>query len=221
MKASGQRFIPQRRVRPDRVVVLSPAFDDDPGFLERAEDLAVKQFIGKVRVEALTIAVLPRAAGLDIGRPGPDRSDPFLDGFGTELRAIVRTYVIWNATQDELVCQNVDDVGVLELAIDPDRQTLPSELVDEYSVCGISVRHGCDPRQNHRTRRDWAAPAANGCRTRHSTRAACASAVYKEPSAPPAAISARHASSFIPSLPAQQRRNPAIAVTAILLGKVQ
>ena len=110
-------------MRPDRVVVLSPAFDDDPGFLQRAEDLAVKQFIAKLRVEALTIAVLPRAAGLDIGRPGPDRSDPFLDGFGTELRAIVRTYVIWNATQDELVCQNVDDVGGLELAIDPDRDT--------------------------------------------------------------------------------------------------
>ena len=80
-----------------------PAFDDDPGFLQRVEDLAVEQFIAKLRVEALAIAVLPRAAGLDVGRPGSDRSDPFLDGFGNELRAIVRTDVAWNAAQDEQV----------------------------------------------------------------------------------------------------------------------
>jgi hypothetical protein len=32
-------------VRPDRVVVPAPALDDDLGFLERVEDLAVEQLV--------------------------------------------------------------------------------------------------------------------------------------------------------------------------------
>lgn len=68
----------------------SPAFDHDLRLLERIEDLAIEQFISKPRIEALNEAVLPRAAWSDVSGLGPDSSDPFLDGFGDELRATYR-----------------------------------------------------------------------------------------------------------------------------------
>jgi len=40
-------------------------------------------------------------------------------------------YVIRHAPQDEQIGQDVYDVGRSELPVDPDRQTLPAELVDE------------------------------------------------------------------------------------------
>jgi hypothetical protein len=63
-------------MRPNSVVVAAPAFDDDPGFLQGAEDLAVEQLVTELRVEALAIAILPWAAGLDIGAPTPAAAWP-------------------------------------------------------------------------------------------------------------------------------------------------
>ena len=47
-------------MRPDRVVMASPALDDDLGFTERVKDLAVEQLIPEAGVEAFDIAVFPR-----------------------------------------------------------------------------------------------------------------------------------------------------------------
>lgn len=44
----------------DRVVVSTPAFDDDLRLLQCVEELAVQQFIPQPRVEAFDEAVLPR-----------------------------------------------------------------------------------------------------------------------------------------------------------------
>jgi hypothetical protein len=49
-------------VGPDRVVVASPALDDDLGPAQSVEDLAVEQLIAKAGVEALDVGVLPGAA---------------------------------------------------------------------------------------------------------------------------------------------------------------
>jgi hypothetical protein len=43
----------------DGVVVPPPAFDDDLGFAEAVEDLAVEEFAAGPSVEALDIAILP------------------------------------------------------------------------------------------------------------------------------------------------------------------
>src|SRR6266540_6896567 len=69
-------------MRPDRVVVASPALDDDLGLAQSVEDLAVEQLIAKAGVEALDVAVLPRAAALDVSGLGTDSRDPFLHGPG-------------------------------------------------------------------------------------------------------------------------------------------
>src|SRR5437773_10057534 len=59
-------------MRPDRIVMAQPAFDDDLSFSEGVEDLAIEQLIAKAGVEALDVAVLPRTAPLDIGSLGAD-----------------------------------------------------------------------------------------------------------------------------------------------------
>jgi hypothetical protein len=65
-----------------------PVFDDDPGLLQGIEDLSVEQLITKLRVEALAVAILPGAAGFDIGGPGTDSRNPLLHGSGDELRTV-------------------------------------------------------------------------------------------------------------------------------------
>jgi len=112
------------------IVVASPALDDDLGLAQSVEDLAVEQLIAKAGVEALDVAVLPRAAPLDVGGLGTDHRNPFLHGLGDELRSIVGPDVSGNAAQDEEVGQNVDHIDRLELAGDTDRQAFMGELVE-------------------------------------------------------------------------------------------
>jgi hypothetical protein len=90
--------------------VASPALDDDLGLAQSVEDLAVEQLIAKTSVEALDVAVLPRAAPLDVSGFGTDSRDPFLHGPGDELRSVVGPDVSGNAPQDEEVGQNVDHI---------------------------------------------------------------------------------------------------------------
>src|SRR5262249_35505145 len=73
------------------------------GLAQSVEDLAVEQLIAKAGLEALDVAVLPRAAPL------------VLSG---------------NAPQDEEVGQNVDHIDRLERAADTDRQAFMAELVE-------------------------------------------------------------------------------------------
>jgi hypothetical protein len=44
----------------DRVVVLAPLLDNNAGFLEGVEDLAIEQFVPEAGIEALAVSVLPR-----------------------------------------------------------------------------------------------------------------------------------------------------------------
>jgi hypothetical protein len=117
-------------MRPDRVVVVPPALDDDSGLSERVEDFAVEQLVAKARVEALDVAVLPGTAPLDVSGLGADSCDPFLHGLGHELRSIVGPDASGNAMQDEEVGQNIDHIDRLELAGDTDRQAFMAELVE-------------------------------------------------------------------------------------------
>src|SRR6266446_10748974 len=70
------RLVSERCVRPDRVVVPSPALDDDLGLVESVEDFAVEQLVAQASVEALDVAVLPGATPLDVGGLETDNRDP-------------------------------------------------------------------------------------------------------------------------------------------------
>ena len=118
-------------MRPDGVVVPPPAFEDDLRLAQAVEDLAIQQLVTEPGIEALHIAIFPRAARGDVGHLGPDRGDPALHCLGHELWAVVRTNVRGHAAQDEQVGQHVDHVGRFQLAPDPDGQALVGELVDD------------------------------------------------------------------------------------------
>ena len=49
----------QRTVWPLRIVVFSPRFDDDPGFVPSVEDFTVEQLIPESGVEASAVTALP------------------------------------------------------------------------------------------------------------------------------------------------------------------
>jgi hypothetical protein len=125
-------------VRPDGVVVPSPALDHDLRLLERVEDFTVEQFVPKASIEAFHVAVLPRRAWSDVGGFDSYPGDPGLHGLRDELRAVVGTHVSRHATQDEQVGEHVDDVGTLELAGDPDGQALVSILITATGM-GLSI----------------------------------------------------------------------------------
>src|SRR5690606_37881275 len=124
-------LVSKRRVWPLGVVVSPPGFDDDLGLGEAVEDLTVKQFVAELRVEALAVAVLPRASWFDERCLCADGYDPLPYSLGDELRAVVGTDMAGHTTQDEQVRQGVDDVGRVELAIDADCKAFPGELVDD------------------------------------------------------------------------------------------
>src|SRR5271156_7170858 len=85
--------VAQRRMRPYRVVVHSPLFDHHLGLLQRIEDLALQAFILQLAVEALTVSVLPRTAGLDVQRLRSHRRQPLPQSFGNKLGPVVRPEV--------------------------------------------------------------------------------------------------------------------------------
>src|SRR5262245_27264684 len=118
-------------MRPDRIVMASPALDDDLRLAQSVEDLAAEQLIAKAGVEALDVAVLPGTAPLDKGNFGADSGDPSLDSLGDELRSVVGPDVTGNAAQDEQIGENVDDTDCFELASDTDRQAFVGKLVND------------------------------------------------------------------------------------------
>ena len=107
----------------DGIVVTSPALDHDLSLLQLIEEFPVQQLVAQTGVEALDVTVLPRAAGRDVGRLGTDCADPFLHGFGYELRTIVGPNVSRHPAQNEQIGQHIDHVDGLQLARNPDRQT--------------------------------------------------------------------------------------------------
>jgi len=117
-------------VRPDRVVVASPPLDDDLRLLERVEDLAVEQLVPELAIEAFVVAVLPRAARLDVKRLHAYALQPLPQGNRDELRAVVRPDVVRHTMVHEQLRDRFQDVLRPHPPLNPDRQALACVLVD-------------------------------------------------------------------------------------------
>ena len=70
------------------VVVPSPLLDQDRRFFQCIEDLHVQQFVSKLPVERLAIAILPRTAGFDEQHADIEPFEPVSYRMSTELRSI-------------------------------------------------------------------------------------------------------------------------------------
>ena len=71
------------------VVEAPPLLDQDLRFGECGEDFAVQAFISQLSIEALAVAVLPGAAGLDVECLHVEPGEPIAHRDGNELRAVI------------------------------------------------------------------------------------------------------------------------------------
>jgi len=115
----------------DGVVVVAPLLDENPGFLETAEDFAVQQLVPQLAVEAFAIAVLPRAAGLDVEGFGTHARQPAPHDPGGHLRPVVGSDVFGNAPNQHHVCHGFQNTQAVDPPGDSDSQAFPGELVDQ------------------------------------------------------------------------------------------
>ena len=85
----------------------------------------------KPAVEALGVAVLPRAARLDVQRLHARSRQELADRSGDELRAVVAADVLRHAADGEQLDQHVDHVLGRDPPIDLQRQALPRVLIHD------------------------------------------------------------------------------------------
>lgn len=118
-------------MRPDGVVVPTPAFEQDLRLPQRVEDFAVEQFIAQLAVEALAAPVLPRGAGLDVECSHSEPAKPFANGGRGKFGAIIGPDMRWRTMPDKQIGQHGRDIVAPDLALDMDAQTLTAILVDD------------------------------------------------------------------------------------------
>ena len=76
-------------MRPDLIVLPEPDIDSDLSLFRAVEPFDVEHFSTESSIEALVVAIFPRAARIDLHRLDTDPSEPVLKLHGDELRAIV------------------------------------------------------------------------------------------------------------------------------------
>ena len=76
-------------VRSEPIVVLPPCLDQHLRLLQVVEDLSIQQFIPKLAVEALDVAVLPGAARLDEQGAHLQPAQPLPHRLRDKLRPVV------------------------------------------------------------------------------------------------------------------------------------
>ena len=128
----GRRWpVVERRVRPDRVVVLAPLLDDDLCFSQAVEDFTIKQFITELAVERLAVAVLPRAAWFDEQGFGPDLRQPAAHDLCRHLSAVVGPDMLRHAPHEHDISHRLKYAEAIDPARDPDGQAFARKLVDQ------------------------------------------------------------------------------------------
>jgi hypothetical protein len=89
--------IAQFTVRPEGVVFTAVVLDDHAGFGERPELLTVETFVTESAMEALHLAVLPRATRIDVDRLDLVLHEPCLDCLCEELTPVVASQEGWGS----------------------------------------------------------------------------------------------------------------------------
>jgi hypothetical protein len=93
------------------VVLLSPAIDDAPGFLDRSKQPAVQTTITKYAVKALVMPVLPRTPWGNKCGIHMLCMQPVCDPLGNKLRAIVALDLRWSIPLGKQPLQYLHDIA--------------------------------------------------------------------------------------------------------------
>ena len=118
-------------MRSDRIVVMAPLLDDDDSFLQAVEDFTVQAFVAQFPIEGLAVAVLPRAAWLDVERLCSELCKPAAYDLGRHLCTVVGSDVLGHAPGEHHVGHRIDDTEAVDATGYPDRQTFAGELIDQ------------------------------------------------------------------------------------------
>ena len=123
---------------PHRVVVPPPTLDEHLGLQERVELLSGQELVAEPAVEALAVAVLPRAAWFDEQGFHANLGEPLTHLLGRKLRTAGTDAQRWSAADilryaaaDKQVAQSLQYVLALKLPRHVDRQALTCVLVDQ------------------------------------------------------------------------------------------
>lgn len=210
--------VAQGTVGTQGVVLAAEADEGDLGAAEGVEELAVEELVAELVVEALDVGVLPRGAGRDVERADVLGHEPVADGVGDELRAVVAAQVPGGAALGHDLGDDRDDVLGSEAPGGPQGEALAGVLVD----------HREDLEAGPRARlvvHEVAAPYVSGVgglpalRRRGAEPAGLALALA-DPQAclGPDALHALRV--HLLAGPAQQRRDPPVAVAGMSLAQL-
>ena len=127
-------------MRPEGVVFPAVILDHHAGFGECPELLPVEAFIAEASMEALHVAVLPRAPWIDVDRLDLVLREPRLDGLGDELTPVVASQVSWRSMLLDRPTHPLQNVSALEGSISPQYMALAGILVEdrEHPQCPAS-----------------------------------------------------------------------------------
>ena len=127
----GRWFVPQRAMWSDVVVSQTPPFHKRLGFLQGEEHLPIEQFVAKLSIEALVVAILPGTPRFDEQGLDPCILQPFPHNIRCKLRAVVRANVLRRAVDRKQLRQLEQHVIGAQTALYLDGQALPAVLVDD------------------------------------------------------------------------------------------
>ena len=97
----------------DGIVLAPPLLDQHGRLRQRVEDLPVQQLVPELAVEALVVAVLPRAARLDKERLDAHAPQPPPHELRGELRSVVRPQILGRPVSDEQIGQQLQRTPVV------------------------------------------------------------------------------------------------------------
>src|SRR3954469_8024948 len=123
--------VAQGRVRPNLVVMAAPRADHDPSLFQAVEDLPLQALVPEFPVEALAVAILPRAARGDVQGLGSKLRQPLSKGFGDHRGAVVTTNMLRHALLKHGIRQGLDHAQAVDAPLDPEGQALARVFVDE------------------------------------------------------------------------------------------
>jgi hypothetical protein len=158
--------------------------------------------------------VFPKTARLDEQRPGTHRFQPVPDFLRCHLRAVVGPNMFRIAVLRHSFTELFDHMGAVEAPRHADRQTFARELIDQGQQPQTASTHACGLRRNRSYTRDSGAPAAAGCRTRHSAKGAGVASAGPELSNLRVSRSAPHDLADRPARLLQHRRKSPVTKAA-------
>ena len=118
-------------MRPEGVVFPAVVLDDHSRFGEGPELLPVKAFVPESSVEALHIAVLPRAAGFDVDRLDPVLGEPLLHRLGDELAPVIASQEGWCSMLLDRPAHPLQNITALEGSICSKHMALAGVLIKD------------------------------------------------------------------------------------------